>query len=211
MLTRRRFVSGLGLTAAVLPLDATRAQSISRPARIVVGFPPGGGVDYVARLLVDPLKSFSPAVTVENRAGAGGRIALEATKLAPADGTMMVLTPGDQLALFPHVYKSLAYDPLRDFQPVTTVCTVPFLLTIGPMVPKEVDTPESFIAWCRANPKHSSYATAGAGTRPHFIGTALAKAAGIEFTHVPYQGAQPAIADLLGGHIEVAPQFRTVR
>jgi tripartite-type tricarboxylate transporter receptor subunit TctC len=202
MIDRRRFIamSALALAAAALPRAAC-SQATRKLARLVVGFPPGGSLDVVARLLTEQLKGYADSVIVENRPGAGGRIALEGLRNSPPDGSLMVLTPGDQLSLFPLVYKSLAYDPFKDFVPVSTVCTVQFLLTIGPMVPTSVDTLQSFIAWCHANPKLASYGTAGAGTRQHFIGESFSRAAGFEFVHVPYKGAPPAMQDLLAGQI----------
>lgn len=201
MIDRRRFIamSALGLAAATP--RAGWSQATRKLARLVVGFPPGGSLDVVARLLAEQLKGYADSVIVENRPGAGGRIALEGLRNSPPDGSLMVLTPGDQLSLFPLVYKSLAYDPFKDFVAVSTVCTVQFLLTIGPMVPTSVDTLQSFIAWCRANPKLASYGTAGAGTRQHFIGESLSRVAGFEFVHVPYKGAPPAMQDLLAGQI----------
>ena len=164
-------------------------------------FPPGGSLDVVARLLVEHMKGYAPSLIVDNRPGAGGRIALEALKSGEPDGSLLALTPGDQVTLFPHVYQKLSYDTLRDFVPVTTVCTFPFLLAIGPMVPSNVTTLAQFIEWCRANPKLATYGSPGAGTRPHFLGVTLARAAGIEFVHLPYKGGAPAIQDLLGGQI----------
>jgi tripartite-type tricarboxylate transporter receptor subunit TctC len=138
---------------------------------------------------------------VENRPGAGGRIALDTLRGAEPDGSLLALTPGDQVTLFPHVYQKLSYDPLKDFIPVTTVCTFPFLLAVGPMVPPNVATLAQFIEWCRANPKLATYGSAGVGTRPHFLGVTLARAAGFEFVHLPYKGGAPAMQDLLGGQI----------
>jgi tripartite-type tricarboxylate transporter receptor subunit TctC len=147
------------------------------------------------------MKGFAPSMIVDNRPGAGGRIALEALKAGEPDGSLVVLTPGDQVTLFPHVYQRLTYDALRDFVPVTTVCTFPFLLAVGPMVPANLTTLAEFIDWCRANPRLATYGSPGAGTRPHFLGVTLARAAGFEFVHLPYKGGAPAIQDLLGGQV----------
>ena len=103
------------------------------------------------------------------------------------------------MTLFPHVYQKLNYAPLKDFIPVTTVCTFPFLLAVGPMVPGNETTLAQFIEWCRINPKLATYGSPGAGTRPHFLGVALARAAGFEFVHLPYRGGALAMQDLLGG------------
>jgi tripartite-type tricarboxylate transporter receptor subunit TctC len=137
---------------------------------------------------------------VEARPGAGGRVALDALKGSAADGSVMVLTPEDMIALYPHVYKILAYDALKDFAPVTPVCNTSFLLTVGPKVPAAVKTLADFIAWCRAIPNEASYATGGAGSAPHFTGVMLARAAGFEFVHVPYPGVD-GVQDLLAGQI----------
>jgi tripartite-type tricarboxylate transporter receptor subunit TctC len=202
MPSRRRF---LATAASVLlaPAFAGRVQSqtVSKTARLVVGFPAGGSLDVVARLLVEHMKGYAPSLIVENRPGAGGRIALEGLKSAEPNGSVMVLTPGDQLTLFPHVYQRLSYDPLRDFAPVTTVCTFPFVLAVGPMVPASVTTLAKFIEWSRANPKLATYGSPGVGTRPHFLGAVLAREAGFEFVHLAYKGGAAAAQDLLGGQI----------
>jgi tripartite-type tricarboxylate transporter receptor subunit TctC len=202
---RRRFLGvalGGALSPALLP-RATRA-SVSRPARMVVGFPAGGAIDTVARLLVDQMKDYAPSLIVENRAGAGGRLALDGLKRSEPDGATIGITPGDQITLFPHIYKSLPYSPLRDFVPVTTVCAFPFAFVVGPMVPTEVRTLADFAAWCRANPQHASFGSAGAGTRPHFLGTLLARETKTQLTHVPFNGGAPALQAVLGGQIPIA-------
>jgi tripartite-type tricarboxylate transporter receptor subunit TctC len=205
MLIRRRFVtlsSAAALSAGLLAIPSPgRANLVNRPARIMVGFPAGSSPDFVARLLAENLKDYAPSVIVDNRPGAGGRLPLEALKGGERDGSLMVLTPGDQVALFPHVYAKLGYDALRDFAPISTVCMVQFLLVVGPLVPPEVKTVGDFIAWCRANPKLASYGSPGEGTRPHFMAVSLARAASVEMTHVPYKGGPPIVQDLLAGQI----------
>lgn len=202
MLNRRCF---LAATTGVLFVDAlggsAQADTLTKSARLIVGFPPGGSLDVVARLLVAHMRGYAPSQIVENRPGAGGRIALEGLKGAEPDGSVMVLSPGDQLTLFPHVYQRLNYDPLRDFVPVTTVCTFPYVLAVGPMVPTTVTTLVQFIDWCRANPKLATYGSPGAGTRPHFLGVVLAREAGFEFVHLPYKGGAAAMQDVIGGQI----------
>jgi tripartite-type tricarboxylate transporter receptor subunit TctC len=167
---------------------------------MLVGFTPGGAIDVIARMLVEGIKNYSPSFIVDNRPGAGGRLALGALKGGPADGTAMILTPASSVAVFPHVYKTLGYDAFKDFAPVTTVCSFPFLIAVGPMVPADVRTLADFVKWCRANPKQSTYGTAAAGSMLHFTGVTLAKAGGFEFVHLPY-GGPGGIQDLLGGRI----------
>lgn len=204
MLTRRRFlattIAGCAANTFGLPTDAT-AQALTKTARIVVGFPAGGSIDGVARLLVSQMRGYAPSIVVENKPGAGGRLALDTLKQSEADGSVIVMTPGDQLTLFPHIYKELSYDPPKDFIPITTVCSVQFLLTVGPMVPDDVQTLTDFITWSRANPKLATYGTAGTGTRPHFLGEMLSRATNFPFMHVPYKGAPPAMQDLLAGQV----------
>lgn len=205
MLSRRCFVAtsasaGLGCAFGGIASTA-QSQTLAKNARLLVGFPPGGSLDVVARLLVEHVKGYAPSMIVDNRPGAGGRIALETLRTGEPDGSLLALTPGDQVTLLPHVYQKLSYDPLRDFVPITTVCTFPFLLAIGPMVPDSVTTLAQFMEWCRANPTHATYGSPGAGTRPHFLGVTLARAAGIDLVHLPYKGGAPAIQDLLGGQI----------
>jgi tripartite-type tricarboxylate transporter receptor subunit TctC len=200
MITKRRFVSlacASGL-AAIFP-DAMRKASAQTVSRMLVGFGAGGAIDVVARMLVEGMKGYSSFI-VENRPGAGGRLALGALKNSPADGTVMILTPASSLAVFPHVYKSLGYDAFNDFVPVTTVCSFPFLITLGPMVPPEVQTLSDFAKWCAANPRQATYGTAAAGSMLHFTGVTLAKAGGFEFVHLPY-GGPGGIQDLIGGRI----------
>jgi tripartite-type tricarboxylate transporter receptor subunit TctC len=117
-----------------------------------------------------------------------------------ADGSAMVLTPASNLVVLPHVYKTLGYNAFSDFAPVSRVCSFPFLITVGPMVPASVATLADFVQWCIANPKRATYGTAAAGGMLHFTGTILAKEGGFEFAHVPYGGPN-GIQDLIGGRI----------
>jgi tripartite-type tricarboxylate transporter receptor subunit TctC len=204
MLDRRRLlaVSVSGLAATVTPRTSpARADVGDRAARIVVGFQPGGSLDMIARVLAEEMKDYAPTLIVENKPGAGGRIALEAIKHGPSDGSVMILTPSSTLVLNPHIYKKLGYDPIKDFTPVTTVGLVGFDLAVGPKVPGSVRSLAEFIAWCKANPGHAAYGSPGAGTGHQFVGAMFARAAGVDLVHVPYRGAAPAIQDLLAGQI----------
>ncbi len=205
MLSRRRFVAAAaGAGVAAHPLLVARrafAQTVARPARMLVGFSAGGGIDAVGRLLVEHLKGYASSLIVENRTGAGGRIALETLKAAEPDGSVMGLVPADQLSLYPHIYRRLNYKPLDDYAPVGVVCSFQFVLAIGPRVPAEVRTLADFVAWAKANPGQASIGTAGVATLPHFILLTFARLAGIELVHVPYKGAAMGLQDMLGGHV----------
>ena len=151
-------------------------------------------------LLAEQMKAYASSTIVENRPGAGGRVAMDALKNSAADGSVMILTPAVAVALYPHVYKSLSYSP-QDFTPVTTVSTTSMLFVVGPLVPNTVKTLAEFIAWCRSNPNQSSYGSPGAGSPLHFLGVMLSRAANFEYLHVPFAGTAPSIQSLLGSQI----------
>ncbi len=201
MMDRRRFVAVSAATALSGLPSTSQARIVDRNVRIMVGFPAGSSPDFVARLLAEHVKDYAPTLLVDNRPGAGGRLPLELLKSGERDGSLMAITPGDQVALFPHVYAKLGYDALRDFAPVSTLCVVQFVLVVGPLVPGDVKTVADFIGWCRANPGLANYGSPGEGTRPHFMGASLARSAGLQMTHVPYKGGPPVIQDLLAGQI----------
>jgi tripartite-type tricarboxylate transporter receptor subunit TctC len=189
--------SALAATAAGLAL----AQPAARPLRILVGFPPGGSADLLARALAQQLGSQGVPAIVDNKPGAGGRIALDMLKGAEADGSVLAVTPASMMVVYPHIYRKLGYQPLQDFAPVGRLGAAQFVFTVGPMVPASVRTLADFLAWCKAHPQQATYGSSGAGSIPHFTGVALSKAAGVELTHVAYKGAAPAMTDLLGGQV----------
>jgi tripartite-type tricarboxylate transporter receptor subunit TctC len=205
MVTRRRLLAASALSCATtiagLPLRAA-AQVIQKPFRLVVVFPPGGTTDVLARVYADKLRGkYAPTVIVDNRPGAGGRIGLEHLKGTDADGSVAGLVACSLLFIYPHVYKKLVYDPLRDFAPVSTVARGEFALSIGPMVPESVKTLADFVKWAKANPKQAFFASPAPGATPHFVGVMFARAAGIELEHATYKGDAPGIQDLLGGQV----------
>jgi tripartite-type tricarboxylate transporter receptor subunit TctC len=204
MLNRRLFIASAAsvpiATAISLGNTPGTAQPVRKTVHFIVGLPAGGAPDAVARLLAENMKGYAPSIIIDNRPGAGGRIALDALKSSDTDGSVIALTPVDHLALFPHVYTRLAYR-VDDFLPVTTVCVTSFLLTVGARVPASVKAFGDFIVWCRNNPREASYGTAGAGTHPHFLGVTLGQAAGFSFTHIPYKGGASAIQDVIAGHL----------
>jgi len=197
-LTRRQMALA-GLAALTSP--PLMAQSGGKPLRILVGFPPGGSADLLARSLAQQLGQKGATVIVDNKPGAGGRIALEMLKNADSDGSVIALTPASMMVVYPHIYRKLSYQPLQDFAPVSRVGSAQFVLTIGPKVPATVRTPADFLSWCKANPEQATYGSSGAGSIPHFTGVAFSKAAGVELTHIAYKGASPAMTDMLGGQV----------
>jgi tripartite-type tricarboxylate transporter receptor subunit TctC len=197
MIDRRQFVSvGALLLAGLQP-----ALAQDRPVRILVGFPPGGSADVLARALAQQLGAYASTVIVDNKPGAGGRIALELLKASPADGSVLAISPASMIVVYPHLYRRLSYQPQRDFFPVAKLASAQFVLSVGPMVPAGVRTLADFVAWCKANPQQAAYGSSGAGSVPHFTGVALGKVAGFDWTHVAYKGAAPALTDLIGGQV----------
>ena len=193
------------LTAAALSLPAvhSRAQTGADkpPLRILVGFPPGGSADIIARLLAErmPAQLGGQAVVVENKAGAAGRIAIEALKNSAADGNTLIIMPSGPVVLFPHVYKKLGYDPVKDLAPISQLAGFQFCVVSGPK--SNVRNVAEMLAKAKADPSTATYGSSGNGTVPHFLGLMIGDAAGIDFQHVPYQGGAPAMTALMGGHI----------
>ena len=192
---RRQFAA---LAAATFAVPAVLAQD--RTLKILVGFPPGGAVDVIARLLADKLRvSLGQNVIVDNKPGAGGRVALNEIKKAAPDGQTVVLSPSGALVIQPWLFANLGYDPVKDFTPISRVTTFDFAVTAGPGAP--AGDLKAVLAWMKANPTKANYATSGAGTVPHFAGLLLGQAAGVPMTHVAYRGGAPAAQDLIGGQV----------
>ena len=181
--------------------STAEAQS-SKITRIIIGFPPGGGVDTALRPLVQSMSDAYPGgLIIESKPGAATRLAVEYVKNSPPDGSTMLFTPDFSLTLAPFSFKKLNYDPIADFSPVAIVNSSPLVLCVGPSVPEAVRTPSEFIAWCRLNPNMAAYASSGAGAAPHFTGVMFSKASDCPLLHVPYKGNAPALVDVMGGQI----------
>jgi len=203
MLTRRGMLaaSALGLVSPGVVSQAL-GQVLRKPVHIIVGFPAGGGTDVMARILADKLRGpYASTVLVENKPGAGARLSVEYVKNAEPDGSVMLFTPEVPITVYPHTYRALSYDPLRDLTPVAPTVRSMLTYNIGPAVPQEVKSLADFVRWCKANPSKAAYATTAAGGTPHFVGVMVASAAGVSMTPVHYRGGAPALQDLLGGHV----------
>ncbi len=166
MISRRQFLAASAASASLSPWAAANsfAQSLP-PIKLVVGFAAGGAADFVGRQLALHLgEELGQTVVVDNRPGAGGRIAVEAVKNAKPDGLTLLVTPGSILTIYPHVYDKLSYNPLTDLAPIASLCAVPYSVNIGPQVPASVQTLKDFGEWLKAHPKMASYGSPGAGT-----------------------------------------------
>ena len=189
------------LSAAALAAPVAWAQSDRPPLRVLVGFPPGGSADIIARLLAErlPAQLGGQNVVVDNKPGAAGRIAIEQLKNASPDGNTVLVMPSGPVVLFPHVFKKLNYDVNKDLAPISQLASFQFCVVSGPK--SNVKTMAELVARAKADPSTASYGSSGNGTVPHFLGLMIGEAAGIEFQHVPFQGGAPAMTALMGGHI----------
>jgi tripartite-type tricarboxylate transporter receptor subunit TctC len=202
MRTRRQILASSAALVALGVVAPVRAQVLKKPVQIIVGFPAGGGTDVIARILAERLRGpYAATVLVENKPGAAARISVEYVKNAEPDGSVMLFTPDFPITVYPHSFRALSYDPLRDLIAVAPTTKSQLTYNIGPMVPKEVKTLADFIAWCKANPDKANYATTSAGGTPHFVAMMLANAAGVQMTPVHYRGGAPAIQDIIAGHV----------
>ncbi len=194
----RRGLLALALGAAL----GAQAQTDRPPMRLLVGFPPGGASDTVARLLADKLRDvLKQQVIVENKPGIGGRLAAEAVKNSNPDGLTYMVAPNATL-VFQHLtypVSVLRYDMTTDFTSVAQVVSYPMAMVVHPSI--GVKTARDYAAWLKANPDKGTFGTAGMGGDTHFNGLQFAKAAGLNMTVVPYRGNGPLVTDLLGGQI----------
>jgi tripartite-type tricarboxylate transporter receptor subunit TctC len=187
--------------AALLGAFALGAHAQDKtPLKIVVGFPPGGSADTLARLIGESLRGQYDPVVVENKPGAGGRIALQQVKRAAPDGQTVIVLPSGPMVLFPHVYKKLDYDAVTDFTPISLIANFQFGVVAGPA--SKAKNVADMVAAARAQPGVASYGTPGLGTLPHFMGVLFEQQVGAKLNHVPFQGGGPANTALLGGHID---------
>jgi tripartite-type tricarboxylate transporter receptor subunit TctC len=191
----------LTVPGAVAPV-VRAAEYPLRPIRVIVPFPAGGNADILARIMAQKMsEAWKQTVVVDNRAGAAGIIGAEAVAKSAPDGyTLLMGTTGTQTTN-PAVYSKLPYDSLRDFAPVSNFADSPFLLVAHPSLP--VRTVKEVIALAKARPGQLHYASFGPGSSAHLVGEMLRSTARIEIVHVAYKGGPPALADLIGGHIEM--------
>lgn len=202
MQSRRQLISQFawGVAASAIPLGA-QAETFEN-ARIIAGFAPGGTIDAEARRIASRLSgSYAKTVFVDNRAGAGGQIAISALKASAPDGSTLLVTPMSMLGIYPHTYKKLPYDPIADLTPVSMCVNSDIGFAVGPAVPASVTTIAEFLAWCKNHPDNANFGSPAPGSMPHFVGVLVGRAGGVDLRHVGYRGAQPAIMDLLGGQV----------
>ncbi|MEJ7928354.1 Bug family tripartite tricarboxylate transporter substrate binding protein [Ramlibacter sp. AN1015] len=201
-LNRRHFLNSTAAGLALAGFGPMAWAQERETARVVIGFAPGGTIDLVARRVADKMSpGYARNVIVENKTGAGGQIAVQNVATGAADGTSILLTPASPLALHPHTFSKLPYDPVADLAPVSGAVSFDYALAVGPMVPASVKTVPEFLAWAKANPQQANFGSAGNGSAAHFMGAALARAGSADVRHVAFRGSQPAILDMVGGQL----------
>jgi len=205
MKNRRQLVIwGATLAASVLlPVSGHAQEFPSRPITIVVPFSAGGGVDTVARLLTDKLRTtLNATVLVDNKAGGSGMIGAGAVVKAAPDGHTLLLGSAGETAINPFVYKGrMAYDPAKDLQPITLITRIPNVLVVSPNLP--VKNTEELVAHAKKNPGKLSYSTSGVGNPQHLNGELLEELAGVHMVHVPYKGASGQLIDVTSGVVDM--------
>jgi tripartite-type tricarboxylate transporter receptor subunit TctC len=200
MMIRRRLLATL---AVALMVPAVFAQTYpSKPIRYIVPFPPGGGTDIVARALAPRLlESSGIQIVIDNRGGGGTVVGADLAAHAPADGYTLFMGTNTSHAINPNLPTKLPYDAVRDFQPVTRLALIPYMVTVHPSLP--VRTIKELVALAKAKPGQLNFASSGSGTPGHLAGLMLNEAAGIDMTHIPYKGSAPALTAMVSGETQL--------
>jgi tripartite-type tricarboxylate transporter receptor subunit TctC len=194
---RAAFLGGCIITAG----NAAAQTWPAKPIRFVVNFAPGGGTDLVARAMAPEFtKTLGQQVIVENRAGGNGNIGADAVAKAAADGYTFLIATNAAVAINPHLYKKLSYDPLKDLVPVSQIATLPFVLVVHPSVPAR--NLKELIGLAKATPKGLTYGSSGVGGGAHLAGEMLKNMAKVNIVHVPYKGSAPALTGMLSGEVD---------
>lgn len=197
----RRVTVALGM--ALLSLTAMAQEWPTKPIRLVVTFPPGGSSDAAARIVAPRLaERLGQPVVVDNRPGAGGGVGLDLVAKSPADGYTIVLASAGGLTANPSLYKSLPYDPARDFAPITLFGTSPFVLLAHPSLPAA--SVADVLKMASGQPGRLSYASGGNGTAMHLSGELLKSMGRVHIVHIPYRGSGPALMAVIGGETQLA-------
>ncbi|MRD46252.1 tripartite tricarboxylate transporter substrate binding protein [Caenimonas koreensis DSM 17982] len=201
---RRRATAAL-IASGLLPWGI-RAQTSAtafptKPIHVLIGVPAGGTQDVLTRAIGEYVRPTLGPLVLDNRGGAAGRIAIEVAKNAEPDGHTIMLGTAGTMTMFPNAYKSLNYDPFKDFAPIVNAASFELALTVHKDVP--ANTLAEFITWAKSQGNKVSFASYGAGTPSHFLGEMLNRSAGLQMLHIPYRGSTPARQDILGGTVPV--------
>ena len=201
----RIFLIALAIAASVITPSLAQTSATptwpTHPVRLVVAFPPGGAADLLARLIGQSLgETLGQPIVIENKGGANGNIGGEVVARSAPDGYTLLMSSGSMVAINPHIYASMPFDPAKDIVPVAAVARVPFYLVVRAENPAKDF--KAFIADLKANPGKRNYGSPGIGSSPHLAAEMLKKMTGTDAIHVPYRGAAPALNDLLAGQLD---------
>lgn len=205
MQVKQWLAAGVFACFTVVPLAAAAAEYPNAPVKFVVGFSPGSTIDTVARIVGDALSTrMGQTFVIENKTGANGMIAARTVAQAKPDGYTILVSNSSSITVNPLLYTDLGYHPLKDFEPVTTVVSVPFILTINPENPRVAGVTDikSLVELAKRNPNTISYGSAGNGNLMHLAGAQLATMSSVQMLHVPYRGAAPMEAGLLSKEVD---------
>jgi putative tricarboxylic transport membrane protein len=190
------------LAAPLFAHDALADDYPSRPIRLIVPYAPGGGADSVARVVAKRVsETIGQPIVIENRGGAGSIIGTDLVAKAEGDGYTLLLGQSGPISINPAVYKDLRYDPINDFAPVTMTTAYPYILAVNAKSP--VKSVQDLVALARSKPGSLNYGTTGIGAANHLVTELFSSKAGLKMTHVPYRGTALAVADLIGGQVDV--------
>jgi len=203
MKARNSWFAVAAAIALLAPMQAGAQAWPSKPLRLIVPFSAGGSTDTVARIIGEKLSPrLGQPVVVDNRVGAGGAIGSDIAAKSPADGYTMLLGTSSTLAIAPHVYTKLPYDPARDFVPVILLGTADIIIVVNAKVP--VRTVPELLAYAEAHPGKLTFASGGNGSISHLLGEYFNSMAGVDTLHVPYKGDAQMVTDLIGGQVDMA-------
>jgi tripartite-type tricarboxylate transporter receptor subunit TctC len=196
------FLTLVSLSLSVLPLSSANAAFPDKPVKLVVPWATGGATDQLARLLAQPLsQALGVAVVVENRAGAGGVIGTQSFVKEKADGYTILLATSSTNAAAPHLYSKLGFDPVADFTPVISLCSIPNVMVVPAKSPW--NSLADIVAAAKQAPDKYSYGSAGVGGSQHLAAAQFKMSTNTQIKHVPYKGSGPAAQDLMAGHIDM--------
>jgi len=196
----RKILAVVAVGAALWFAGAQAQEFPNRPIRMVIAFPAGGPTDFVGRVIADKMKAvLGQPVIIENKPGANGTLGAEYVAKADPDGHVLFLSTVGAVAVSPHIYPNMPYDPLRDFAPVVEVVSNTTVVAVNPKL--GIKTAKELVELAKAKPGAITFASTGIGSTPHLAQEELAIAAGVKFLHVPYRGAAPALTDLIGGQV----------
>ncbi len=207
MISRRALTSAIGvvalLSASYFPM--TSACAATGETAIIVPYPPGGPLDVSARALADAVKDKLGTTIVENRPGAGGNVGMSTAKRRDGDGKTLVMGAVATLAINPHLYPTLPYDPKKDFKSVTLVATAPNVVVITPAFAEKnnIKNLQDLVAYAKSNPGKLNFASGGNGSAGHLAAALLQKRCGIEMTHIPFNGAAQGLLSVLAGQTDL--------